>query len=327
MAKNDQPWELYDIDADRVELHDLAAQEPARVSELSAAWEAWAKQVGVRPWDEIGGKKKVGTRHVRPPHLPRRLGPHGRQLRRVLGANDRVGVGFIGYGLIGKRHVARLPGSSTDVDLVAVAEVHRGRLDEAEGASAASRPGYADFRKLLDDKDVDAVVVSTPDHWHALMTMMACAAGKDVYVEKPLTLFVREGRWMIDVATRHKRVVQVGTQQRSGPHYQQARELIRDGHIGKVVSVRMSALPEHHAGLRQPARRRPAGRPRLRPLARPGPGAAVQPEPRPLPLPLVLGLLRRADDQPRRAPPRHRPLVPRARRRRRPSPASAAGSR
>src|SRR5262249_43963109 len=94
---------------------------------------------------------------------------------------------------------------------------------------------------LLDNRDVDAVVVSTPDHWHALMTMMACAAGKDVYVEKPLSLFVREGRWMIDVARREGRVVQVGTQQRSGPHYQRACELIRSGHLGAVSSVRMAA--------------------------------------------------------------------------------------
>ena len=68
---------------------------------------------------------------------------------------------------------------------------------------------------------------------------MACAAGKDVYVEKPLSLFPREGRWMVDVARRHNRVVQVGTQQRSGPHYQKARELVRGGRIGQVVAVRM----------------------------------------------------------------------------------------
>jgi predicted dehydrogenase len=79
--------------------------------------------------------------------------------------------------------------------------------------------------------------VATPDHWHALMTMLACAAGKDVYVEKPLTLFVREGRWMVEVARRYRRVVQVGTQQRSGPHYQQARELLRQGRVGQIVSV------------------------------------------------------------------------------------------
>ena len=112
---------------------------------------------------------------------------------------------------------------------------------------------YGDFRALLDDRDVDAVVVSTPDHWHALMTMMACAAGKDVYVEKPLSLFVREGRWMVDVARRCKRVVQVGTQQRSGPHYQRARELIKSGHIGKVVAVRMWSYRNIMPGFGSPA--------------------------------------------------------------------------
>ena len=160
---------------------------------------------------------------------------------RVLGANDRVGVGFIGYGLIGKRHVLDCQ-QQKDADLVAVAEAHRGRLDEAAALLGGGVRTYPDFRKLLDDKAVTAVVISTPDHWHALMTMMACAAGKDVYVEKPLTLFVREGRWMIDVAQRTKRVVQVGTQQRSGGHYRRARELIRQGHIGQVVSVRMQAV-------------------------------------------------------------------------------------
>src|SRR5205085_2587669 len=102
---------------------------------------------------------------------------------------------------------------------------------------------------------VDAVVVSTPDHWHALQTMLACAAGKDVYVEKPLTLFVREGRWMIDVAHRHRRVVQVGTQQRSGPHYQKARQLVREGRIGQVVSVRMQAYRNIIPGYGAPADR------------------------------------------------------------------------
>ena len=153
-------------------------------------------------------------------------------------ANDKIGVGLIGYGLIGKRHAIDFR-DQPDVDIVAVAEAHQGRLNEARALLGDQVRGYSDFRKLLDDKNVDAVVVSTPDHWHALMTMLACAAGKDVYVEKPLTLFPREGRWMIDVAQRHKRVVQVGTQQRSGPHYERARELIADGRIGKIVSVRM----------------------------------------------------------------------------------------
>jgi predicted dehydrogenase len=170
---------------------------------------------------------------------------------RVMGAHERVGVGFIGFGLIGKRHVLDFR-AQPEVNPVAIAEVHAGRRREAEAFFGTSVRGHGDFRKLLDDHDVDAVVISTPDHWHALMTLMACAAGKDVYVEKPLTLFVREGRWMVDAARRHQRVVQVGTQQRSGPHYQRARDLIQAGHLGKVSSVRMHAYRNIMPGYGRP---------------------------------------------------------------------------
>jgi predicted dehydrogenase len=171
---------------------------------------------------------------------------------RVLGANERVGVGFIGYGLIGKLHVLDFQ-EQKDVACVAVAEAHRGRKDEAVAQLGASAKGYSDFRRTLDNKDVQAVVISTPDHWHALQTMLACAAGKDVYVEKPLTLFVKEGRWMIDVAGRNKCVVQAGTQQRSGPHYQRARKLIQDGTLGKIASVRMGSFRNIMPGFGKPA--------------------------------------------------------------------------
>lgn len=196
---------------------------------------------------------------AKPPSLTRRdfihestaLALSAASYDRVWGANDRVGVGFIGYGLIGKRHVLDFK-EQADASLVGVAEAHRGRLEEARAAIGESCKGYTDFRKLLDDRAVDAVVISTPDHWHALMTMLACAAGKDVYVEKPLTLFVREGRWMIDVARRHKRVVQVGTQQRSGPHYQRARELLQNDHLGKITSVRMQSCRNIMPGFGSP---------------------------------------------------------------------------
>jgi predicted dehydrogenase len=170
---------------------------------------------------------------------------------RVRGANERVGVGFIGFGLIGKRHVLDFR-DLPDVACVAVAEAHRGRLDEATALIGGSVVGFRDFRKLLDHKDVDAVVSSTPDHWHALIAMMACAAGKDVYTEKPTTLFVREGRWMVEIARRYQRVVQVGTQQRSGPHYQKARKLIQDGHIGQIVAARMTVFRNVMPGFGNP---------------------------------------------------------------------------
>lgn len=159
---------------------------------------------------------------------------------RVRGANDRVQVGFIGYGLIGAQHVYDFK-NQRDVDMAAMSDAYQPRLEQGVQACGGKAKSYSDFRKLLDDKELQAVVVSTPDHWHALMTMMACAAGKDVYVEKPMTLFIREGQWMTQVARKHNRIVQVGVQQRSGRHYQKARELVRSGYIGKVHSVRMSS--------------------------------------------------------------------------------------
>jgi predicted dehydrogenase len=171
---------------------------------------------------------------------------------RILGANERVGVGVIGYGLIGKRHVATF-GKLADVDLLGVCDVHRGRREEGVAAAGPGAVSYSDFRRMLEDQRIHAVVVATPDHWHALATMLACAAGKDVYVEKPLTLFVREGEWMIQVARKHQRVVQVGTQQRSGAHYQRARDLVRGGRLGRVVSVRMHSVRNIMPGFGRPA--------------------------------------------------------------------------
>ncbi len=170
---------------------------------------------------------------------------------RILGANDRVQVGFIGYGLIGAQHVFDFK-NQRDVDLAAMSETFQPRMEEGIQACGGKAKPYKDFRKLLDDKDLQAVVVSTPDHWHAMMTILACAAGKDVYVEKPMTLFVREGRWMINAARKYKRVVQVGTQQRSGRHYQEARKLMAEGIIGKVHSVRMASFRNIMPGFGRP---------------------------------------------------------------------------
>ena len=171
---------------------------------------------------------------------------------RVLGANDRVALGLIGYGLIGKTHTAtfsKIPACQ----IVGVADCHRKRADQGVTAVGGGATAYQDFRKLLDCKDVQAVIVATPDHWHALMGMLACAAGKDVYIEKPLTLFVGEGEWLQKIADRTKRVVQVGTQQRSGLHYQKARELIRSGQLGTISSVRMDAIRNVSPGFGNPA--------------------------------------------------------------------------
>ncbi len=160
--------------------------------------------------------------------------------RKVMGANDRVCVGFIGIGLIGKRHLLDFV-AQPDVEIAAICEVYRPRLEEGLALCGRRAEGHTDFRKMLERGSIDAVVVSTPDHWHALMTILACAAGKDVYVEKPLSHVVQEGRWMIEAMKRSQRVVQVGTQQRSGRHYQKCIELVRNGHIGELRSARITS--------------------------------------------------------------------------------------
>jgi predicted dehydrogenase len=175
---------------------------------------------------------------------------------RVLGANERVGIGVIGFGLVGRIHTRNFH-AQPDAQVVAVAETYRPRLDAAAELVGGSAAKYTDFRRMLENRAVDAAVIATPDHWHALMTMLACAAGKDVYVEKPLTLFVQEGRWMVEVARRHKRVVQVGTQQRSGPHYQRAREVIRGGRIGQLVSVQCNFFRNVSPGFGDPPDQNP----------------------------------------------------------------------
>jgi len=176
--------------------------------------------------------------------------------QRVLGANERIGIGIIGFGLIGRLHARNFHALSGS-RVTAVADVFQPRLDASMESVGGEAVRYRDFRKLLEDKNVDAVVIATPDHWHALMMMMACAAGKDVYVEKPLTLFVQEGRWMLDCARRHTRIVQVGTQQRSAAHYARARDLIRGGHIGELVSVQIQYFRNVSPGFGNPANGEP----------------------------------------------------------------------
>lgn len=179
---------------------------------------------------------------------------------KILGANDRVRVGCIGIGLIGKRHLLDFL-SQSDCEIAAISETYDPRLTEGIETAAEKQKtkpeGFKDFRRMLDSKNIDAVVVSTPDHWHGLMTILACAAGKDVYVEKPLTLFIEEGRWMIDAATRYKRIVQVGTQQRSGKQYQECVELIRNGHIGEMRSARLASFRNITPGFSKPVGEQP----------------------------------------------------------------------
>jgi predicted dehydrogenase len=155
----------------------------------------------------------------------------------VKGANDRVAVGFIGLGAMGIGNV----GYSMEVEgfvPAALCDVYQPHLERAE--AAAKRKGHTpksvkDFREILADKSIDAVCISTPDHWHAYMTVEACKAGKDVYVEKPACVYVEEGQKMVEAARKYKRVVQGGTMQRSGGYFKKAAELVKSGVLGEIT--------------------------------------------------------------------------------------------
>jgi predicted dehydrogenase len=167
---------------------------------------------------------------------------------RILGANDRIGVGIVGFGLIGKQHIADLK-KFKDVDLVAICDAYAPRRDE--GLAFLENPNahaYRDFRDMYDNKDVQGVLVATPDHWHALHTIMACAAGKDVYVEKPMTLFIDEGKWMVQAARKYHRIVVVGTQRRHGSGVKEAKSVVQSGTLGRVHSVRIAAYRNIYPG-------------------------------------------------------------------------------
>ncbi|MCC6153830.1 MAG: Gfo/Idh/MocA family oxidoreductase [Candidatus Hydrogenedentes bacterium] len=154
---------------------------------------------------------------------------------RAYGANERIRLGFIGVGNRGGQLIGAAC-NHADMQAAAVCDVYAPYREK--WAAELKCPAVGDWRELLDNKDIDALVIAAPDHWHALMTVAACRAGKDVYVEKPLSYTIREGRKMVEVARETKRIVQVGTQRRSSPMYAQLGELVRAGKVGKVTVSR-----------------------------------------------------------------------------------------
>ena len=157
--------------------------------------------------------------------------------RRVLGANERVRVGFIA---LGNRGDQVLDGflAHKDCEVPAICDIYQPYLDFAAKKIGNDPKQFTDYRKLLQMKDLDAVAINTPDHWHALQTIEACAAGKDIYVEKPLALTVAEGRAMVNAVQKTNRVCQVGIMRRSAPGCKEAADAVRNGAIGKVTMVR-----------------------------------------------------------------------------------------
>ena len=153
-------------------------------------------------------------------------------------ASERLTLGFIGLGGKGTGHLRHFAKDS-QVEVLALADVHRDQLRNASKHAGDARM-YSDYRELLARADIDAVAISTPDHWHALNAVHACEAGKDVYCEKPLTLTIGEAQHVVNAARRNGTVFQVGSQQRSSPEFRLAVELVRNERIGKLKNIVVS---------------------------------------------------------------------------------------
>jgi predicted dehydrogenase len=167
------------------------------------------------------------------------LAAFGLPALKALGATETLNVGCIGTG--GRcrtlmQSLAKIP----NVRIAGVCDIYDVHLDLGKKLADPKAMTTKNYKEILDSKDIDAVLIGSPDHWHVPMTVDACAAGKDVYVEKPLTHNLAEGKAVIEAQNKNHRIVQVGTQQRSMPQFEKARDLIRDGRLGKIYKVHLT---------------------------------------------------------------------------------------
>ena len=172
---------------------------------------------------------------------------------KVASANDKIVLGCIG---LGGRGMGVMGGFMRydDVEIGAVCDVYDERLNAAVAKTGGKAKAYKDFRKLLEQKDIDAVQVTTPPHWHPIISILACQAGKDVYCEKPISRFAGEAIAMAKAARDNKRVTQVGTQIHSLDNFRRCVEIVRSGMLGKIMTVRViCTLNEYPGGVGKPA--------------------------------------------------------------------------
>jgi len=170
---------------------------------------------------------------------------------RILGANNRVRVAGMGTG--GRcTYLLGLVAKTDDAQVVAVCDIYEPRRLAAKEKVASSAREYADYRSLLEQKDIDAVVIGSPDHWHVPMTIDAITAGKDVYVEKPVSHTIEEGERLEKAAANSKQIIQVGYQQRSWDHFIAGREVVTSGKLGKISLILTSWYQDYLSRLGKP---------------------------------------------------------------------------
>jgi len=169
-------------------------------------------------------------------------------------ASERIRLGFIGTGGMGTG-LLNIFKKFPDIEIAAIADVYKAHAGKAAEQSGQKPELYSDFRKVLDRKDIDAVVVATPDHWHAHASIMAMQAGKDIYCEKPLSHSIGEGKAMVAAAAKHKRVTQMGNLIHAGENYHRMVEIVQSGVLGQITKCRvwMFADRNYPEGLGKPA--------------------------------------------------------------------------
>ncbi len=175
----------------------------------------------------------------------------GQEPAKAVGANDQIVLGFIGVGGMGSG-LLDIFRKFPDVQVAAVCDVYEPHRLKAKSLTDGKADAYDDFRRVLDRKDIDAVVVATPDHWHAIPTILACQAGKDVYCEKPLGYRIAEGRAMVDAAAKAKRITQMGNLIHAGENYRRVVEIVQSGMLGTITKCRCWMASGHH-GLGSPS--------------------------------------------------------------------------
>ena len=188
----------------------------------------------IAPRFVLGGNRPDGTKYIPP--------------------SDMITLGFIGCGKQG-RILSNYFLSTNEIRILALSEVYKDKSElmlktiktnqekNNQPVNDNDIAVYNDFRELLSRKDIDAVVIATPDHWHAAVAVRAAEAGKDIYCEKPLSLTVKEGRAMVKATRKHHRVFQTGSMQRSWPEFRQAVEIVRNGFIGEIKSIKVNVGP------------------------------------------------------------------------------------
>ncbi|UCD00319.1 MAG: Gfo/Idh/MocA family oxidoreductase, partial [Phycisphaerales bacterium] len=161
---------------------------------------------------------------------------------RVLGANDDIRIAVVGVGGQGGGHMRYFGEQCKGARLVAICDADRDHVEKRaadfEKKNSVKLKTYTDVRELLEDKSIDAITSATPNHWHSLVTIWACQAGKDVYIEKPVSHEIWEGRKMVEAARKYNRIVQTGTQKRSSEAHPEAFKWMHDGNLGKIKWVR-----------------------------------------------------------------------------------------